>query len=108
METVLFELVERGRDVATRAGRGTLAAVGRQVLDTVACVASGGSHPLATRWVPLLPRGGDAVSLAAGGDLDLVTAVAADATLSHVDEFDPLHAAAAVAPGAVVVPAALA
>jgi 2-methylcitrate dehydratase PrpD len=92
--TVLAEIAARSRDAAARADEATLAAAGRHVLDTMACVASGATHPLADRWHPLLPAGRWA-------------AVEIESTFAHLDEFDPLHGPAAVAPGAVVVPAAL-
>jgi 2-methylcitrate dehydratase PrpD len=107
--TVLTEIAEQARAAARAADAETLEAAGLQVLDTVACVVSGASHPLAGRWLGILPRaeGSGVTSIAAPGTFPLETAVEIEATFAHVDEFDALHTAAAVAPGAVVVPVAL-
>ncbi|QJY48226.1 MmgE/PrpD family protein [Pseudonocardia broussonetiae] len=106
--TLLTDLSARARAAARDADALVLAEAARHVLDTAACVASGSTHPLAARWVPLLPTAPDGVAaLGAPGAWAVETAVEIDATLAHVDEFDPLHGPAAVAPGAVVVPAAL-
>ncbi|GAF48308.1 MmgE/PrpD family protein [Rhodococcus wratislaviensis] len=107
--TVLHRIAARSLDAAATADAHALAAAGRHVLDTMGCVVSGASHPLAQRLLPLMPQTTnswwDATALA--GRWDLATVVEIESTLAHVDEFDPLHGAAAVAPGAVVVPAAL-
>ncbi|MBP2365391.1 MmgE/PrpD family protein [Pseudonocardia parietis] len=107
--TVLAQLAARSRSVATAAGAATLDSAGRHVLDTTACVVSGAGHPLTGRWLPLLTPGPPDGAAAAGvpGRWDLATAVEIESTLAHLDEFDPLHGPAGVAPGAVVVPAAL-
>jgi 2-methylcitrate dehydratase PrpD len=106
--SVLAALAARARDAAAGADAVALAAAGRHVLDTTACMVSGASHPLTQRWLPLLPPEPAGVG-AAGvpGRWGLATAVEIESTLAHLDEFDPLHGPAAVAPGAVVVPAAL-
>ena len=67
-----------------------LAIAARHVLDVVACIGSGATHPLAGKLRGVVPDG-----------------VERDAILAHIDEFDPLHGPSATAPGAVVVPAAL-
>ncbi|MBY8856776.1 MmgE/PrpD family protein [Nocardia sp. CA2R105] len=107
--TVLGEIAARARDVAQHADRATLVAAGWHVLDTMACVFSGATHPLTERWLPLLPPGPADGFVAAGvpGRWSLATTVEIESTLAHLDEFDPLHGPAAIAPGAVVVPAAL-
>ncbi len=106
--TLVDELADRALTAATAADRAVLDAAARQVLDIVACVASAASHPLAGRWIPLLSGlPGGVAARGAPGTWPLETAVEIDATLAHVDEFDPLHGPAGVAPGAVVVPAAL-
>jgi 2-methylcitrate dehydratase PrpD len=79
------------RALAARARVDTdLAVAARHVLDVVACIGSGATHPLAGKLRGVVPDG-----------------VERDAILAHVDEFDPLHGPSATAPGAVVVPAAL-
>lgn len=106
--TLLADLSDRARAAARDADVAVLAEAARHVLDTAACVASGSTHPLAARWVPLLPEApGGVAALGAPGSWAVGTAVEIDATLAHVDEFDALHGPAAVAPGAVVVPTAL-
>ena len=44
--TVLGEIAARSRDAAASADPATLATAGRHVLDTMACVISGATHPL--------------------------------------------------------------
>jgi 2-methylcitrate dehydratase PrpD len=107
--SVLAELAERVHQAAIGASEETLTAAGRHALDTTACVVSGGTHPLAGRWLPLVPevRSSGELAIGAPGPRSLETAVEIDATLAHLDEFDPLHTRAGVAPGAVVVPPAL-
>ncbi|OLT18698.1 hypothetical protein BJF78_01005 [Pseudonocardia sp. CNS-139] len=105
--TLVEEVADRALAAAAGAGPAVLAAAARQVLDTTGCAASGATHPLAGRWVPLLGgASGGAAAVGAPGAWPVETAVEIDATLAHVDEFDPLHGPAGVAPGAVVVPAA--
>ncbi|WP_326698534.1 MmgE/PrpD family protein [Streptomyces sp. NBC_01754] len=107
--TVLTEIAARSRDAGAGADPAALATAGRHVLDTMACVLSGTTHPLAARWLPLLPAGPPDGPAAVGTSMPrgFTTAVEIEATLAHLDEFDPLHGPSAVAPGAVVVPAAL-
>ncbi|GAA3232918.1 hypothetical protein GCM10017691_28040 [Pseudonocardia petroleophila] len=106
--TLLADLAVRSRAAARDADRAVLDAAARHVLDTAGCTVSGSAHPLAARWVPLLTGAPDGIrAIGARGPWPLETAVEIDATLAHVDEFDPLHGPAGVAPGAVVVPAAL-
>jgi 2-methylcitrate dehydratase PrpD len=89
------------RGLAARALRAPRAATGEarrraalHVLDTMGCVVSGATHPIAVT--------------AAGyfGD-SLRERVLRWSVQAHLDEFDALHAGAAVVPAAVVVPAAL-
>lgn len=88
-------------DIAARAARAPRAAGDRarrlaalHVVDTMGCVVSGATHPLAG---PLAGVFGDSLR-------DRILRWSAQA---HLDEFDALHAGAAVVPAAVVVPAAL-
>jgi 2-methylcitrate dehydratase PrpD len=105
---MLAEISERARAASAGASSEVLAAAAQHTLDTVACISSGATHPLARDWLPLLPAFGcGEAALGAPGLWCLETAVEIDATLAHLDEFDALHSRAGVAPGAVVVPAAL-
>ncbi|WP_141585584.1 MmgE/PrpD family protein [Actinomadura sp. WMMA1423] len=88
-------------DLAARAARAPRAAArdvrrlaALHVLDTMGCVVSGSAHPIAGT---LAGHFGDSPR-------DRVLRWSAQA---HLDEFDALHAGAAVVPAAVVVPAAL-
>lgn len=88
-------------DLAVRAGRAPRAAgdqtrrlAALHVLDTMGCVVSGASHPLTAALTEVF-------------DGSLRGRVVRWSTQAHLDEFDALHARAAVAPSAVVVPAAL-
>lgn len=88
-------------DLAARAARAPRAASGDarrlaalHVLDTIGCVVSGATHPIAESAAR---HYGDSLR-------DRVLRWSAQA---HLDEFDALHAEAAVVPAAVVVPAAL-
>ncbi|MES9539428.1 MmgE/PrpD family protein [Actinomadura sp. NPDC000600] len=88
-------------DLAARAARAPRAAAedarrlaALHVLDTTGCVVSGAAHPIAG---PLASHFGESLR-------DRVLRWSAQA---HLDEFDALHAGAAVVPAAVVVPAAL-
>ncbi|MEV0668079.1 MmgE/PrpD family protein [Actinomadura luteofluorescens] len=88
-------------DLAARAARAPRAATpdarglaALHVLDTLGCVVSGATHPIAG---PPARYFGDSLR-------DRVLRWSAQA---HLDEFDALHAGAAVVPAAVVVPAAL-
>ncbi|MET9386239.1 MmgE/PrpD family protein [Streptomyces sp. NPDC002928] len=107
--SVLAEIAARSRAAAQDADAQVLALAGRQVLDTMACVALGATHPLPGRWLGLLEPGpvDGARAVGVAGRWSQVTAVEIESTLAHLDEFDPLHGPAAVAPGATVVPAAL-
>ncbi|WP_432837753.1 MmgE/PrpD family protein [Dactylosporangium sp. CA-092794] len=102
--TVLDALTERGLRAAAgdRHARDTAAL---HLLDTVGCIAGAAGHPTATRLGGLPPAAGPHRTL--GGHHSLGRAVLVEATLAHLDEFDALHPAAAVAPAAVVVPTAL-
>ncbi|MGI5200599.1 MmgE/PrpD family protein [Spirillospora sp. CA-108201] len=88
-------------DLAARAARAPRAAApdarrlaALHVLDTMGCVVSGATHPVAG---PPARHFGDSLR-------ERVLRWSAQA---HLDEFDALHAGAAVVPAAVVVPAAL-
>jgi 2-methylcitrate dehydratase PrpD len=107
--TVLDRIAAQSWDAAARADTRTLATAGRHILDTMACVVSGASHPMTRRWLAVLPQTTNCgyAATAIAGRWDLATVVSVESTIAHVDEFDPLHGAASVAPGAVVVPAAL-
>ncbi|WP_236787846.1 MmgE/PrpD family protein [Amycolatopsis sp. GM8] len=92
--SVVAALVTRAREVPLTQAIRRLAEL--QVLDTVAVLAAGREHPLAAKLARILPGH------------TLLETIEADATLAHADEFDVLHPAAGVCPGALVVPAALA
>ena len=90
LDTLAARAVHAPRAAGGQARR--LAAL--HVLDTMGCVVSGATHPMAA---PLAGVYGTALR-------DRVLRWSAQA---HLDEFDALHAGAAVVPAAVVVPAAL-
>jgi 2-methylcitrate dehydratase PrpD len=111
--TLVEELAEQAHELAVGSDAASLAEAGRHVLDTIGCIVSGATHPLAARWLELLVRTSGEASTAGAralghpGRCPLLTAVEIDATLAHLDEFDPLHTPAGVTPGALVVAPAL-
>ncbi|HWL43874.1 MAG TPA: MmgE/PrpD family protein [Ilumatobacter sp.] len=81
-----------------------------QIADTIGCLVGGATHPLAP--VLLAAAGDETIAngtrlLSTGAHVTLSRGVAIDTTLAHVDEFDPIHLAAAVLPTATTLPAAL-
>ncbi|MDP9821823.1 MmgE/PrpD family protein [Nocardioides massiliensis] len=79
-----------------------------ELVDAVACMRLGASHPLVTEvaaaeaWLQAGPH----ASFAAR-DLGLEQAVRLDALACHVDELDSIEPASAVVPAALIIPAAL-
>lgn len=101
----LAEVAHRAASAAPDLRRRAVA----EVLDAVACMRLGSSHPLVVsaaaagrHW----QEPGHHSSFAGGG-LGLEEAVRLDALACHVDELDSIAPSAAVVPAAVVVPAAL-
>ncbi|GAA3733216.1 2-methylcitrate dehydratase PrpD [Spinactinospora alkalitolerans] len=109
MAAVLSDVAERAISRGREADSDVRELVGLHVLDVLGAIASGARHPLADRWLPLCRQatnGGTA--LGATGRWPQDTAIEIESTLAHLDEFDPVHSAAGMVPGSVVIPAALA
>ncbi|MGW2514829.1 MmgE/PrpD family protein [Streptomyces scopuliridis] len=109
--SVIEELAEQGGHSLSKADGDTRLLTALHVLDTMGCVAAGGSHPLAAQLSALVSgtgEGGGLRSPVLAGTHSLRTTVLVESVLAHADEYDALHPASAVVPSAVVVPAALA
>jgi 2-methylcitrate dehydratase PrpD len=107
---VLCELAAWGGGTADRAGPDDRRTATTHLLDTLGCLVVGASHPVAGRMRArlALDEGSGRTRTLGVPATSLPSAVAYEAVLAHLDEFDGVHAAGAVAPSAVVVPAALA
>jgi len=92
---MLTELASRARRAPLVASAAAREAAALHVLDTVGCAAAATDHPTAALLREVFPDGG------------LRSSVLIEATLAHLDEFDAIHAEAAVVPAPVVIPAAL-
>jgi 2-methylcitrate dehydratase PrpD len=96
--SVLAQLVARASAVATAMTPAQAEVTIAFLADTVGCAVSGLGHPYTAALR----------ALQVGEEGSLRARIFAEATLAHVDEFDPIHPASAVLPCACVVAPALA
>jgi 2-methylcitrate dehydratase PrpD len=107
--TLVAQLAERAVAAPAAAGAHHRRLAAHHLLDALGCLAAGVSHPVPVRLRALQALDGDGGSASTPGRAacSVADAVAHEAVAVHVDEFDALHVAGAVAPACVVVPAAL-